>query len=151
MGRRIDLTIHKNLLVIEVENQFLRAFRLKQSRPFDYIGLGKLIDATVSFARNGKDPKVVELKDRLIKELIATQLDDGYLGTFPARSRIRDVFDEHEMAYNIHALVNDYRCFQDQPSLDACESWPTTSSRTAGRRGRAGSETGVQKLTSSVP
>ena len=50
MGRRIDLTINKNLLVIEVENQFLKPFRQKQSRLFDYIGLGKLINATVSFA-----------------------------------------------------------------------------------------------------
>ena len=119
MGRRIDLTIQKNLLAIEVENQFLRAFRQKQSQRFAYIGLGKLIDATVSFARYSKDPKVIELKDRLVKELIATQLADGYLGTFPEGSRILEVFDEHEMAYNIHGLVNNYRYFHDKPSLDA--------------------------------
>ena len=119
MGRRIDLTINKNLLVIEVENQFLRPFRLKQSRLFDYIGIGKLIDATASLARYNKNPKVIELKDRLIRELLATQLDDGYLGTFPAGARIRDVFDEHEMAYNIHALVDNYRWFHDKRSLDA--------------------------------
>ena len=119
IGRRIDLTINKNLLVIEVENQFLKPFRRKQSRPFDYIGLGKLIDATVSFAYYTRDPKVVELKDHLVKELIATQLADGYLGTFPEGSRIRDIFDEHEIAYNIYALVNNYRRFHDQPSLDA--------------------------------
>ena len=119
MGRRIDLAINKNLLVIEVENQFLRPFRQKQSRPFDYIGLGKLIDAAVSFARYSRNPKVIELKDRLVRELIATQLDDGYIGTFPAGTRIRDVFDEHEIAYNIYALVNNYRWFQDKPSLDA--------------------------------
>src|ERR1019366_3615393 len=57
IGRRIDLTINKNLLLIEVENQFLKPFRQKQSRAFDYIGLGKLIDATVSFARYNKNPK----------------------------------------------------------------------------------------------
>jgi uncharacterized protein len=121
IGRRIDLTINKNLLVIEVENQFLKPFRQKQSRPFDYIGLGKLIDATVSFARYSKNPRVIELKDRLVKELIATQLDDGYIGTFPAGTRIRDVFDEHEIAYNIYALVNNFRWFHDKPSLDAAQ------------------------------
>ena len=121
IGRRIDLTIAKNLLVIEVENQFLKPFRQKQSRPFDYIGLGKLIDAAVTFAQYSKNPNVIELKDRLVKELIATQLDDGYIGTFPAGTRIRDVFDEHEMAYNMYALVNNYRCFHDKPSLDAAQ------------------------------
>ena len=119
IGRRIDLAIEKNLLAIEVENQFINPFRQKQSRAMDYVGIGKLIDATVSFARYSKNPKVVELKDRLVKELIATQLEDGYLGSFPAGARIVQLFDEHEMAYNIHALVNNYRYFRDQPSLDA--------------------------------
>jgi DUF1680 family protein len=119
IGRRIDLAIQKNLLAIEVENQFLNPFRQKKSRAMDYVGTGKLIDATVSFAHYSKDPKVVALKDRLVKELLATQLDDGYLGSFPVGARIVQLFDEHEMAYNIHALVNNYRYFRDQPSLDA--------------------------------
>jgi uncharacterized protein len=119
IGRRIDLTIQKNLLAIDVDHQFLSPFRQKQSKLFDYVGLGKLIDATVSFAYYTRDPKVIALKDHLIKELIASQLADGYLGTFPAAGRIHDVFDEHEIVYNIHALVNDYRRFHSQPSLDA--------------------------------
>ncbi|MFA6241523.1 MAG: beta-L-arabinofuranosidase domain-containing protein [Candidatus Hydrogenedentales bacterium] len=119
IGRRIDLTIQKNLLVIDVENQFLAPFRTKQSKLFDYIGMGKLIDAAVNFAYNTRDPKAVALKDHLVTELLATQLDDGYIGSFPEGARIRDVFDEHEIAYNIHALVNNYRRFHDQRSLDA--------------------------------
>ncbi len=120
IGRRIDVTIQTNLLVIETENQFLKPFRDKQSQRYAYVGLGKLIDAAVSFARYSKDPKVLALKDRLVKELLVTQQADGYLGTFPAGpGRLLEVFDEHEMAYNIHALVNNYRYFQDQPSLDA--------------------------------
>jgi uncharacterized protein len=119
IGRRIDLTIQKNLLVIDVDNQFLAPFRRKQSRLFDYIGLGKLIDATVGFAYYTRDPRVIALKDHLVRQLIATQLDDGYIGTFPPGARIRDVFDEHEIAYNMHALVDNYRRFHEQPSLDA--------------------------------
>ncbi len=119
IGRRIDITVQKNLLALNVDNQFLAPFRQKQSQQFAYIGLGKLIDAAVNFAYYTHDPKVVALKDQLIDELIATQLDDGYIGIFPPDTRIRDVFDEHEIAYNIHALVDDYRRFHDQPSLDA--------------------------------
>ncbi len=119
IGRRIDLTIHKNLLAIDVDSHFLAPFRRKQSRLFDYIGLGKLIDASVSFAYYSRDPKVIALKDHLVNELIATQLADGYIGTFPEGARLRDVFDEHEIAYNIHALVDDYRRFHNQASLVA--------------------------------
>ena len=43
MGRRIDLTIQKNLLVIETENQFLQPSRQKQSQRYAYIGLSVFI------------------------------------------------------------------------------------------------------------
>jgi len=119
IGRRIDLTIQKNLLAIDMEKNFLEAFRQKQGASGAYVGLGKVIDSAVGFARYSKDPKVIELKNRLIKELIATQLEDGYLGIFPANSRIGTAWDLHEMAYNIQALVKDYRYFQDKTSLDA--------------------------------
>ncbi len=119
IGRRIDLTIRKNILAIDVENQFLAPFRRKQSTLFAYVGIGKLIDAAVNFAYYTRDPKVIALKDHLINELLATQLDDGYIGAFPAGSRLRDVFDEHEIAYILHALVDNYRRFHDQRSLDA--------------------------------
>jgi hypothetical protein len=45
--------------VLDVENQLLKTFRQKQSQPMAYIGLGKLIDSTVSCARYSKAPKVI--------------------------------------------------------------------------------------------
>lgn len=119
MGRRIDLAIEKNLLAIEIENQFLSPFRTKQSHPMAYIGLGKLIDATVSFARYSKDPKVIALKDHLVKELIATQLDDGYIGLMAGPDRLWKLWDIHEMSYIILGLTNDYRYFGENASLEA--------------------------------
>jgi len=121
MGRRIDLTVHKNLFALNIDNDFLKPFHEKQSRLFAYIGLGKLLDATVNFAYYTREPKVIELKDHLIKDLLSTQLDDGYIGTFPAGSRLRDIFDEHEIAYVIHGLVDDYRRFHDRASLEAAQ------------------------------
>jgi hypothetical protein len=121
IGRRIDLTIQKNLLAINVDNDFLKPFHEKQTQLFGYIGLGKLLDATVNFAYCTRDPKAIELKNHLLKDLLSTQLDDGYIGTFPAGSRLRDIFDEHEIAYVIHALVDDYRRFHDPSSLQAAQ------------------------------
>lgn len=121
IGRRIDLAIHSNLLAINIDNDFLRPFHERRSPLFDYIGLGKLLDATVNFAYYTRDPKAVELKDHLLKDILGTQLDDGYIGTFPEGARLRDVFDEHEIAYLIHALVDDYRRFHDQASIQAAQ------------------------------
>jgi DUF1680 family protein len=125
IGWRIDLTIRANLLAIDVENQVLKPFRERQGWPVDkepyvdYVGIGKIIDAAVSFARYSKNPQVIEFKDRLVKDLLATQLDDGYIGIFPPQDRIHKLWDLHEMVYIIHALVNNYRYCHDQPSLDA--------------------------------
>ena len=121
IGRRIDLTISKNLLAVNVDNDFLKPFHEKQSSIFAYIGLGKLLDATVNFAYYSRDPKVVELKKHLLTDLLGTQLEDGYIGTFPAGARLRDIFDEHEIAYVIHALVDDYQRFHDASSLQAAQ------------------------------
>jgi DUF1680 family protein len=121
IGRRIDLTIQKNLLAVNVDDDFLKPFHERQTPLFGYVGLGKLLDATVSFAHYKQDPKVVELKNHLLADLLSTQLEDGYIGTFPAGSRLRDIFDEHEIAYVIHALVDDYGRFQNLSSLQAAQ------------------------------
>ena len=119
IGRRIDNTIRANLLALDVDNHFLKLFREKKNQPDGYIGIGKVIDSCVSFARYSKDPKVIEVKDRFIRELIATQLADGYIGLKPEGHRVTELWDLHEMVYIIHALVNDYRYFHNQASLDA--------------------------------
>jgi len=119
MGRRIENTIHANLLVLDLDKDYLSFFREKKGQPDGYIGIGKLIDSFVSFARYNHDPKVIERKDYLIRELIATQLADGYIGLKPEGHRVTELWDLHEMVYIIFALTNDYRYFHNQASLDA--------------------------------
>ena len=119
IGRRIDITIHNNLLVLNVEKDFLQPFRDRRSRNGGYIGLGKLMDATIRLAAYSQDPKVLALRKQLISEIIKTQQDDGYIGTFPPNLRVRTLWDLHEMVYILHALVTDYRTFDDKASLEA--------------------------------
>lgn len=119
IGRRIDLAIQKNLLALNVDGDFLKPFHEKNTGLFAYIGLGKLLDAVVSFAYYTREPKVIALKNHVLKDLLGTQLEDGYIGTFPEGGRLRDIFDEHEIAYVIHALVDDYGRFHERPSLEA--------------------------------
>src|ERR1017187_3187300 len=49
IGRRIDITITNNLLVLDADRDFLPPFKTKSGEN-GYIGLGKLIDATVKLA-----------------------------------------------------------------------------------------------------
>lgn len=119
IGRRIDLTIEKNLFALDIEKDFLAPFRDKKSGRNTYIGLGKTIDAAVRFAAYTKDAKVVALKNHLIEEVLKTQEPDGYIGAMAPQARMNQVWDTHEMGYIIYGLASDHHYFGEKKSLEA--------------------------------
>jgi len=118
LGQRIDLTVEKNILAIDHQRSFLKYFQEKKRPPFSYVGLGKEIDAVVRLAYYTRDPRLIELKNRLVRGTIQSQLDDGYIGVF-ADDRLNQWWDLHELSYIIYGLVQDYRYFGSQESLAA--------------------------------
>ena len=120
IGRRIDVTINNNVLVLDAEGDFLRPFRKKKLRE-GYIGLGKLIDSVVRFAAYSGSSRLLELRKHLICETIKTQEKDGYIGILTPECRIRHLWDIHEMGYLILGLTNNYKYFKEKDSLDAAE------------------------------
>jgi hypothetical protein len=150
IGRRLDNTVIKNLLALDTENVFLVPFR-QRKLPEGYIGLGKLIDATVRFAASTKDDKVLALKNHLVAEAIKTQEPDGYIGILIPASRLWGVYDIHEMSYIVLGLTNDYRYFGEQASLTAARKladfiitrWSAEPSRIPGPTGKRANMYGV--------
>lgn len=120
IGRRIDITVNNNLLVLNVDKDFLLPFQEKKVSG-GYVGLGKLIDATVRFAVYTNDDRVITLKNHLIGEVIKNQLPDGYIGLMNLNNHLWGLWDIHEMIYLVYGLVTDYRFFKDQNSLDAAK------------------------------
>ncbi len=118
IGRRIDITINNNVLVIDVEKDFLEPFRTR-GRDGGYIGLGKFIDSLVHLAAYSHNDKVLALKRRVVRETIATQEKDGYIGLFKPQSRMWKLWDIHEMGYLVLGLTADHRHFGETASLDA--------------------------------
>ena len=118
IGRRITVTITNNLLMLDADRDFLPPFQARTNQD-GYIGLGKLIDATVKFAANTGDPRVLALKQHLVEATLKTQEPDGYIGLMAPRQRIRGLWDIHEMGYVIWALLTDYQYFGDERSLAA--------------------------------
>ena len=119
IGRRIQVTVDNNLLKINVDKDFLAPFKQKISKKSDYIGLGKLIDATVKLASYTGDERVMSLKKHLVDETIKTQEADGYCGLMSPENRMTMLWDIHEMGYIIFGLTNDYKLFGNQQSLSA--------------------------------
>ncbi len=117
IGRRIDVTLKNNLLVLDAEKDFLQPFREK-SRRDGYIGLGKLIDAAVRLAAYSGDEKAVALKKRLVEEAIKAQGADGYAGIMKPAARMWGLWDVHEVQYLAWGLLSDHRFFGEKASLD---------------------------------
>ncbi|MCX5772017.1 MAG: glycoside hydrolase family 127 protein, partial [Candidatus Hydrogenedentes bacterium] len=132
IGRRIDVMINNNLLVLNADKDFLAPFQ-KKDKGGGYIGLGKLIDATVRFAAYTRDEKVLALKKHLVQQAIAAQEPDGYLGMMQPAARMWGMWDIHEMHYVAWGHLSDYRFFSEKPSLEAArkiadyilQRWPT--------------------------
>jgi len=132
IGRRIAITITNNLLVLDADGAFLQPFKTRNAKD-GYIGLGKLIDATVKFAAQSGDARVLELKQHLIEETLKTQESDGYIGIMAPPYRVWGLWDAHELGYLIWGLLTDYRYFGDERSLAAArkaadyliQRWPS--------------------------
>jgi DUF1680 family protein len=121
IGRRIQITVNNNLLQINADKDFLAPFKLKNCKKAGYIGLGKLIDATVKLASYTGDLRVIALKNHLVDEIIKAQEIDGYLGLMASENRMWMLWDIHEMGYIIFGLINDYNLFGNKQSLAAAK------------------------------
>ncbi len=93
----MEITILNNLLKIDIENDFLLPFERRQGDGAGYIGLGKLIDAVVTFAACTENPELIQLKEHIIAHVRKHQEPDGYYGLFPSEQRITKLCDIHEI------------------------------------------------------
>ena len=117
IGRRIDMTLRRNLLVLDVDRHFLAPFKAHDNAP--YVALGKLIDAAVSFAAYTGEADVASFKNHIVRETIRTQEPDGYIGTMQQANRMQENYDVHEMAYIVLGLARNYGRFGDEGSGSA--------------------------------
>ena len=116
VGRRIDVTIDNNLLVLDVDGDFLKPFQ-ERVKSGGYVGLGKLIDAEVRLAVYSGNKDLLERKQYTVRQILATQEADGYIGMMAPEHRMWALWDIYEMAYLIYGLTMDYKFFDDEASL----------------------------------
>lgn len=118
IGRRLDVTMNNNLLVMDLDKDFLQPFRERRAKS-GYVGLGKTVDALARFAAYTGDARVAEKKDKVVGEIVALQGADGYLGFFEEGSRLNSLWDIHEMSYLIYGLISEYELFGNEKALAA--------------------------------
>lgn len=118
IGRRIDVTVENNLLAMDLDGDFLKPFR-ERTAGSGYIGLGKTLDALARLAYYTEDTRVAKKKDGVVREILALQGPDGYLGFFKEEARLRSLWDIHEMSYLIYGLLTEYELFNNEKALEA--------------------------------
>jgi DUF1680 family protein len=122
IGRRIHELIYKNYMVLDLDKDYLAAFR---ERPFTdnyhYVGVGKVIDAGSLFSAYTGDPKVSERTSGLIDGIIKTRDADGYIGTFKPEPEGRQNHYNwalHEQEYLLLGLTRNWLASGNAQSLE---------------------------------
>jgi len=146
LGDRLDVNIRKRLNEGVDTEPLLKGYRQRPGQQ-TWIGehLAKFIDAaTNAWAYSGDEPLKQKL-DAAVKDLLATQLPDGYLGTYLEPDRFKDfgnaawepaadlpLWDVWAHKYNLIALLNYYRRTGYEPALAACRRTGDLLCRTYG-------------------
>ena len=119
IGRRMDVTARK-LMATDVENVWVRHFRVRKEKPEmfgGFAGWGMALDAIVKAAAHGIGGESFRaFKDRWVAETRALQLADGSISMFTAH---QGQWDSHEQAYLLQAFCRDWEYFGARESLEA--------------------------------
>lgn len=120
MGEKFDLSVKGNFMKLDITNDFFKPFVARAANG-GFIGLGKLADAAVHYAKHMNDPEVIARKEAIIGFIIANQLPDGYTGYFNSDARLKQHWDIHEMGFIIQGLVADWELFGNAAALEAAK------------------------------
>ena len=120
LGEKFNLSVYGNFMKLDLTNGFFRPF-VERKAEHGFIGLGKLADAAVRYAKHLNDPQVTARKEAIIDFIVANQLPDGYTGYLKPESRLREHWDIHEMGFIIQGLVADWELFGNAAALEAAK------------------------------
>lgn len=120
IGARLDAN-RRGILMHKDEDALLLPFRQRGSRQGAWNGehVGKWISAASLTCGYSGDQELLAKIQRVAKGLIATQLPDGYLGTYVDADRWTS-WDVWIHKYNLLGLIDYYEATGDEQALDAC-------------------------------
>ncbi len=116
LGNLYRRTWEGNLLALDWESDFLAPF-VSKSESGGYVGLGKSFEALTRMAHETGEARLLERRRFVLDTLIGAREPDGYLGTFASPSRYERLWDVHEVAYLVLALLADYELHADDVPL----------------------------------
>lgn len=94
--------------------------------------VGKYLEAACNVWMLTHDPVLKKQMDRMMYELINTQKEDGYLGTYTS-DQYWTSWDVWSHKYNLHGLLAYYSAIGYKPALESCKKMGDLLCRTFGK------------------
>lgn len=120
IGERMNANEEKRLINVDEEAILAGFINRPGSHPWIGEHAGKFLDAASNTYRNSGNAALKIQIDRTAQQLIAAQLEDGYIGTYTNENRWTS-WDVWSHKYNIIGLLNYYSLSGFQPALEAAK------------------------------
>ena len=127
IGQRVKASVENWLLPVPAANPgMIQMFRHRDREPapnlVPWAGefVGKYLISAIQASRMTNHPDLREVISQLVKDLIATQTEDGYLGPFPREIRLKSNCDLWGHYHCLMALLMWNEATGDPASLKAC-------------------------------
>ena len=133
IGKRFTQNLDERLLKVDEEG--IMGGYLQRPGVHPWIGehVGKYLESACNVWRNTHDPRLKKQMDRMMYELINSQLKDGYLGTYTPDNYWTS-WDVWSHVYNMEGLLAYYTTTGYQPSLEACKRMGDLLCKTFGNK-----------------
>ena len=133
LGERMDCNTEARLLEVDV-TQLISGY-LNQPGDHRWIGehAGKFLDAACYSYDNHKNDSLKRIMDKVAQNLIYSQKEDGYLGTYVFDKRWTS-WDVWSLKYNLIGLLHYYETSGLESALTACIKMGDLLSKTFGNK-----------------
>lgn len=119
LGNRLNRNITERLLKIDEPGIIDGYLQRPGNHPWVGEHVGKYLEAACNAWKNSGDDRLKKQMDRIVYELIHTQLADGYLGTYTP-DEYWTSWDVWSHKYNLYGLLAYYTTTGYEPALTAC-------------------------------
>ena len=131
LGERMRVNLEGRLLHVD-EKGLIEGFQKRPgSQPWIGEHIGKFLDAGAHAWQLTRDERLKTLMDRMARDLIATQLPDGYLGTYADDQRWTS-WDVWVHKYDLIGLLSYHRISRYPPALVSARKVGDLLARTFG-------------------
>jgi DUF1680 family protein len=132
LGKRLTQNLEERLLKVDEEGLTGSYLQRPGIHPWAGEHIGKYLETACNVWKNTHDPRLKKQMDRMMYELINSQLEDGYLGTYTPNDYWTS-WDVWSHKYNLHGLLAYYATTGYKPALEACKKMGNLLYKTFGK------------------